>query len=123
MDNEGLIVNSAGSVVKQSGSNSSSGGSKRRLVTPASSSTTSTSATPASNQFDIALQERLVHYDERALIRSCETLAFLVRDAAHVTPHNFDSCVHCLRVFVEASINGGITMVLISQTFFVYVLG
>ena len=82
---------------------------KRNLQVTSSASTTGTgvSASASENQFNIALQERLVHYDERALIRSCETLAFLVRDAAHVTPHNFDSCVHCLRVFVEASINGG----------------
>lgn len=29
----------------------------------------------------------------------------LVRDAAHITPYNFDSCVHTIRVFVEASMH------------------
>ena len=52
-------------------------------------------------------QEELKHYDNKSLLKSCETLAFLVRDTAHVTPHNFESCVHTIRTFVEASINGG----------------
>lgn len=30
-----------------------------------------------------------------------------MRDAAHVTPHNFESCIHAIRMFVEASINRG----------------
>ena len=59
------------------------------------------------NQYDIALTEELKYHDSKALLKCCETLAFLVRDAAHVTPHNFESCVHCLRTFIEASINGG----------------
>lgn len=43
----------------------------------------------------------------RSLIKSCETLAFLVRDAAHITPHNFAACVHAIRTFVVASVDGG----------------
>lgn len=60
------------------------------------------------NQFNIALNGQVAHHDNKALMKSCETLAFLVRDAAHVTPDNFESCVHCLRTFVEASIDGGL---------------
>jgi brefeldin A-resistance guanine nucleotide exchange factor 1 len=60
-----------------------------------------------SNQFSIVLNEELKYHDSKSLVKCCETLAFLVRDAAHVTPHNFESCVHAIRVFVEASINGG----------------
>ncbi len=30
-----------------------------------------------------------------------------VRDAAHVTPENFELCVKTIRIFVEASLNGG----------------
>ena len=30
------------------------------------------------------------------------------RDAAHITPYNFDSCVHTIRVFVEASMHNTI---------------
>ncbi|XP_071799476.1 SET domain-containing protein 9-like isoform X4 [Asterias amurensis] len=40
-------------------------------------------------------------------MKCCESLAFLVRDAAHVTPSNFESCVHAIRSFVEATVNGG----------------
>lgn len=64
-------------------------------------------ASPApSNQFTLQLGEELRQHDMRCMVKSCETLAFLVRDAAHVTPDNFELCVRCIRVFVEASING-----------------
>lgn len=59
------------------------------------------------NQFSIDLNEELHYCDSKALLKSSETLSFLVRDAAHVTPHNFESCVHAIRTFVEASVNGG----------------
>ncbi|XP_078316966.1 Golgi-specific brefeldin A-resistance guanine nucleotide exchange factor 1-like isoform X2 [Crassostrea virginica] len=59
------------------------------------------------NQYSIELNEELLYCDSKALLKSSETLAFLVRDAAHVTPLNFESCVHCIRAFVEASVNGG----------------
>ncbi|XP_072050985.1 Golgi-specific brefeldin A-resistance guanine nucleotide exchange factor 1-like isoform X2 [Amphiura filiformis] len=59
------------------------------------------------NQYEIALSHTLNHHDTKALMKSCESLAFLVRDAAHVTPANFESCVHAIRTFVEATVNGG----------------
>ncbi|CAG5122355.1 unnamed protein product, partial [Candidula unifasciata] len=59
------------------------------------------------NQYSIDLNEKLLFPDSRALLKASETLTFLVRDAAHVTPHNFESCVHCIRTFVEAGVNGG----------------
>ena len=59
------------------------------------------------NQFTIELSEDLHFCDSKALLKSAETLSFLVRDAAHVTPLNFESCVHGIRAFVEASLNGG----------------
>ncbi|XP_056018280.1 Golgi-specific brefeldin A-resistance guanine nucleotide exchange factor 1-like isoform X3 [Ostrea edulis] len=59
------------------------------------------------NQYSIELSEDLHYCDSKALLKSSETLAFLVRDAAHVTPLNFESCVHSIRAFVEASVNGG----------------
>nr|XP_039272742.1 Golgi-specific brefeldin A-resistance guanine nucleotide exchange factor 1-like isoform X2 [Styela clava] len=59
-----------------------------------------------SNQFTLQLGEELRQHDMRAMVKSCETLAFLVRDAAHITPENFELCVRCIRTFVEASING-----------------
>lgn len=36
-------------------------------------------------------------------MKCSDILVLLVRDAAHITPYNFDSCVHAIRVFVEAS--------------------
>ena len=59
------------------------------------------------NQYEITLKHTLSHHDTKALMKSCESLAFLVRDAAHVTPANFESCVHAIRTFVEATVNGG----------------
>ena len=45
-------------------------------------------------------------HDPKALVRASESLAFLVRDTAHITPANFEICVDGIRAFVEASING-----------------
>jgi len=44
-------------------------------------------------------------------MKSSETLSFLVRDAAHVTPLNFESCVHAIRAFSESSLNGGMDQI------------
>ncbi|XP_063968958.1 Golgi-specific brefeldin A-resistance guanine nucleotide exchange factor 1-like [Lytechinus pictus] len=62
---------------------------------------------PLVNQFQIALEMDICHHDTKSLTKCCESLAFLVRDAAHVTPANFESCVHAIRMFVEATVNGG----------------
>ena len=59
------------------------------------------------NQFSIELNETTTYCDSKSLLKSSETLSFLVRDAAHVTPLNFESCVHAIRAFAEASLNGG----------------
>ncbi|CAF0759689.1 unnamed protein product [Adineta steineri] len=56
------------------------------------------------NQYKIDLNEKLSQHDRRALIKSCETLSFLVRDAAHVTEENFEYCIHCIRTFIEATV-------------------
>ena len=40
-------------------------------------------------------------------MKACESLLFLVRDVAHITPENFESAVQCIRTFVEASLSGG----------------
>ncbi|XP_066304243.1 Golgi-specific brefeldin A-resistance guanine nucleotide exchange factor 1-like isoform X1 [Branchiostoma lanceolatum] len=63
-------------------------------------------AVPPINQYVLTISEELRNHDPKSLAKCCETLSFLVRDAAHVTPENFESCVHCLRVFVEASVSG-----------------
>lgn len=57
------------------------------------------------NQYNLALERNLGPHDPNSLIKCCESLAFLVRDVAHITPYNFDICVHCIRTFVEASLN------------------
>ncbi|KAL4239944.1 G-box binding factor [Mactra antiquata] len=59
------------------------------------------------NQYSIELNEAVQFCDSKSLLKSSETLSFLVRDAAHVTPLNFESCVHAIRAFAEASLNGG----------------
>ncbi|CAM1293367.1 GBF1 (predicted) [Pycnogonum litorale] len=62
---------------------------------------------PAVNQYTISLDRDLMPHDTRSFMKSCESLAFLIRDVAHITPENFESCVRCIQTFVEASINGG----------------
>lgn len=61
---------------------------------------------PIHNQFSICIDEELLPHDTIALMKCSEILVLLVRDAAHITPYNFDSCVHCIRIFVEASMKG-----------------
>ncbi|XP_047109298.1 Golgi-specific brefeldin A-resistance guanine nucleotide exchange factor 1 isoform X1 [Schistocerca piceifrons] len=58
------------------------------------------------NQFSIVHERELLAHDPYAHVKCCESLAFLVRDVAHITPYNFEHCVHCIRTFVEASLNG-----------------
>lgn len=55
----------------------------------------------------LVLNKNLHTHDPKAFLKCCETLAFIVRDAAHITPENFSACVKCVRTFIEASINGG----------------
>lgn len=50
----------------------------------------------------IVLARDLQSHDSAALVKCCESLNFLVRDMAHVTPFNFDLCVNCVRTFAEA---------------------
>lgn len=44
-------------------------------------------------------------HDPFSLVKCCESLAFLVRDVAHITPYNFENCVHCIRTFVQATLD------------------
>lgn len=50
----------------------------------------------------IVLARDLQLHDSAAFVKCCESLNFLVRDMAHVTPFNFDLCVNCVRTFAEA---------------------
>ncbi|XP_026671490.1 Golgi-specific brefeldin A-resistance guanine nucleotide exchange factor 1 isoform X2 [Ceratina calcarata] len=52
---------------------------------------------------DTIILDRDLHpHDPAALIKCCESLTFLVRDVAHVTPFNFELCIRCVRTFAEA---------------------
>lgn len=62
---------------------------------------------PLVNQYSLTLGQDLGQHDTKSLIKCVETLSFIVCDAAHVTPDNFELCVRAIRVFVEASLNGG----------------
>lgn len=65
---------------------------------------------PLVNQYSLTLGQDLGQHDTKSLIKCVETLSFIIRDAAHVTPDNFELCVRAIRVFVEASLNGGETL-------------
>ncbi|XP_062852209.1 Golgi-specific brefeldin A-resistance guanine nucleotide exchange factor 1 isoform X5 [Trichomycterus rosablanca] len=67
----------------------------------------SKSQTPLINQYSLTLGQDMGLHDTKSLIKCVESLSFIVRDAAHVTPENFELCVKAIRVFVEASLNGG----------------
>lgn len=59
------------------------------------------------NQYKIDLDdEGLGEHDKKAFAKCCEILTFLIRDMAHITLQNFESCIHCLRTFVEACVLG-----------------
>ncbi|XP_036402027.1 Golgi-specific brefeldin A-resistance guanine nucleotide exchange factor 1 isoform X1 [Megalops cyprinoides] len=62
---------------------------------------------PLINQYSLTLGQDMGQHDTKSLIKCVESLSFIVRDAAHVTPENFELCVRTIRVFVEASLNGG----------------
>uniref|UniRef100_A0A8C8RIG0 Golgi-specific brefeldin A-resistance guanine nucleotide exchange factor 1 n=1 Tax=Pelusios castaneus TaxID=367368 RepID=A0A8C8RIG0_9SAUR len=62
---------------------------------------------PLVNQYSLTVGLDLGPHDTKSLMKCVESLSFIVRDAAHVTPENFELCVKTIRVFVEASLNGG----------------
>ncbi|XP_050981489.1 Golgi-specific brefeldin A-resistance guanine nucleotide exchange factor 1 isoform X1 [Labeo rohita] len=62
---------------------------------------------PLINQYSLTLGQDMGLHDTKSLIKCVDSLSFIVRDAAHVTPENFELCVKAIRVFVEASLNGG----------------
>ncbi|OXB59747.1 hypothetical protein ASZ78_001869 [Callipepla squamata] len=63
---------------------------------------------PLVNQYSLTVGLDLGPHDTKSLMKCVESLSFIVRDAAHVTPENFELCVKTIRIFVEASLNGGI---------------
>ncbi|GMR39829.1 hypothetical protein PMAYCL1PPCAC_10024, partial [Pristionchus mayeri] len=55
----------------------------------------------------LVLRTALGRHEPAAYLKVAETLEFLFRDAAHITPENVDSAVECLLTMVEAGLNGG----------------
>lgn len=47
-----------------------------------------------------------MHHSTFALVKCWDSLTFIVRNVAHITPYNFESCVKCIRTFVEAALHG-----------------
>ncbi|XP_060096950.1 Golgi-specific brefeldin A-resistance guanine nucleotide exchange factor 1 [Heteronotia binoei] len=62
---------------------------------------------PLVNQYSLTVGLDLGPHNTKSLMKCVESLSFIVRDAAHVTPENFELCVKTIRIFVEASLNGG----------------
>lgn len=50
---------------------------------------------------------KLMQHSPVALVKCWDSLAFVVRNVAHITPYNFEICVKCIRTFVEASMTFG----------------
>ncbi|BES91822.1 Sec7 domain [Nesidiocoris tenuis] len=49
------------------------------------------------------IEREFYPHDPYSMVKCCESLAFLIKDVIHITPYNFQNCVHCLRTFVEAA--------------------
>lgn len=62
---------------------------------------------PTSPIHSLAYPCKLMRHSTFALVKCWDSLSFIVRNVAHITPYNFESCVKCIRTFVEASLNGG----------------
>jgi brefeldin A-resistance guanine nucleotide exchange factor 1 len=60
------------------------------------------------NQYNLTINEILGKHDSRSFVKSCQSLAFILRDAKHVSAENFLLCVHAVRVFGEALVDGGL---------------
>ena len=59
------------------------------------------------NQYELTVGIKLNKHDSKSFVKSCQSLAFLIRDNAHVTKENYLQCVHAIRIFSEASLDGG----------------
>lgn len=62
----------------------------------------------ASTLSNLVFNCKLQDHTPFALFKCWDSLAFIVRNVAHITPYNFESCVRCIRTFVEACRDGGI---------------
>lgn len=83
--------------------NSSHGGSGSSDGSAGAVALVSCPASPAAAS--LKYQCRLLRHSPFALVKCWESLSFIVGNVAHITPYNFESCVKCIRTFVEASLN------------------
>ncbi|XP_017868400.1 PREDICTED: Golgi-specific brefeldin A-resistance guanine nucleotide exchange factor 1 isoform X2 [Drosophila arizonae] len=81
-------------------------GKDSELTTASRPQSPPSSGTPVVNSlvFNCQLQD----HSPFALFKCWDSLAFIVRSVAHITPYNFEACVRCIRIFVEACRDGGI---------------
>lgn len=77
------------------------------IVNKDSEATATIASRPASPVHSLIYPCKLMRHSSFALVKCWDSLAFIVRNVAHITPYNFESCVKCIRTFVEASLNGG----------------
>lgn len=61
---------------------------------------------PTSPVHSLAYPCKLMNHSTFALVKCWDSLTFIVRNVAHITPYNFESCVKCIRTFVEAALHG-----------------
>lgn len=61
---------------------------------------------PTSPVHSLAYPCKLLSHSTFALVKCWDCLTFIVRNVAHITPYNFESCVKCIRTFVEAALHG-----------------
>lgn len=73
------------------------------LINKESDKITQRSTSPVINSLIYECQ--LIGHSPNALVKCWDCLAFIVRNVAHITPYNFENCVKCIRIFVEASLN------------------
>ena len=59
------------------------------------------------NRFDLLIEDTLPVHEPHSFFKSCEALAYLVRNEPSVTSANFSSCVHCIRTFTEIGAGPG----------------
>ncbi|BHF82533.1 G-box binding factor [Sparganum proliferum] len=64
--------------------------------------TSPSSSSPLVPSSALHLPIMIVFCDLFTLEKAVDSIAFLVRDPAHITPNSIEYCVHALRVFVEA---------------------
>ena len=60
------------------------------------------------NQYDLTFKEKLNKHDSKVFIKASSSIAFIIRDMAHVKDFNIFQCIYAILLFGEASSNGGL---------------